>query len=224
MQPTFLPWAGYFNLIASVDTFIFLDDVQFQRRSWQTRNRIVLQGREHLLTQPVKKCSQQTLLKDVQLVADPSWRTQHIQCLNSAYAKLPFAEDILALIQTHYGAGEDHLATFNINLIRNLADHMGIDAHFAIASELNCSGTRSDHLDKLCRQVGADHYLSPAGSKQYLIEDDFQALSGMQLSFQEFTPQPYTQKNCDQFISHMSVVDVIANLGAAAAKRYCTGK
>lgn len=87
MQPTYLPWAGYFHLIGTVDKFVFLDDVQFERRSWQSRNRILLEGREHYLTVPVRKASRSELIKNIAIDNDQEWRKRHLQLLRQAYLK-----------------------------------------------------------------------------------------------------------------------------------------
>lgn len=223
MQPTYLPWSGYFHLMASVDAFVLLDDVQFQRRSWHTRNRILLQGREHLLTVPVAEAHQAMRLDAVQTVAD-AWRDKHWATLTQAYAKAPHGRPLLALLEPHYRDREPvSLVVWNRALINALAGALGIDTPCVAASELACAGQRSEHLLALCRALGATDYLSPQGSRDYLVEDRFEANGEVALRFQSFEPQPYAQARSPGFVSHLSVIDVMAQHGFAAAARYVRG-
>jgi hypothetical protein len=225
MQPTFMPWTGYFNLIASVDGFVFLDDVPYQKRSWQVRNRICLNGAEHLLTVPVQKCSRGTLVKDVQLSTDASWFEKHINLLSSAYKKAPHGRDLLSFIDTTYSDNNiESLSDFNIKIIKQLCGLFKISTKLHIASEMSCPDHRSEHLNNICLALGAENYLSPIGSKEYLLEDQFESITGTKLSFHEFSPAQYHQYGRKEFLSHLSILDVIANIGFDNAQRYCEGK
>lgn len=226
MQPTYLPWSGYFNLMAQVDVFVLLDDVQFQRRSWHTRNRILLQGREHLLTVPVAAAHQRDRLDQVQTVDEP-WRARHWATLVSAYGKAPHGRELLDLLQPLYQPaqpGSRALADWNAALIGVLAQALGIATPRVRASELGCGGQRSDHLLAICLALGCDHYLSPRGSREYLEEDAFEANERVALAFQQFEPRPYAQQRAEAFVSHLSVVDVIAQQGLSFAARYVRGE
>jgi len=229
MQPTYLPWSGYFNLMAQVDVFVLLDDVQFQRRSWHSRNRILLQGREHLLTVPVAAAHQKARLDEVR-TADEPWRARHWATLVSAYGKAPHGRELLALLEPLYAQADPadpagrSLSAWNESLIRVLAQALGLDTPLVRASELGCGGQRSEHLLNICLALACDHYLSPRGSREYLEEDEFEANDRVALSFQHFEPRPYPQPRADTFVSHLSVIDVIAQLGLPAAARYLRGE
>lgn len=226
MQPTYLPWSGYFNLMAGVDVFVLLDDVQFQRRSWHTRNRILLQGGEHLLTVPVAAAHQRDRLDAVQ-TADGPWRARHWATLVSAYGKAPHGRELLALLQPLYQAeatADRSLTGWNESLIRVLAQALHIHTPLVRASQLGCGGQRAEHLLNLCLHLGCDHYLSPRGSRDYLEEDRFEDNDRVGLAFQNFEPRPYPQQRAEAFVSHLSVVDVIAQQGLPFAARYVRGE
>ena len=96
MQPTYLPWAGYFNLISHADTFVILDDVQFAARSWQQRNRVVLNGEPHMLTVPVlAKGRPGMLIREAHTDETQKWRPKHIATIHRAYDRHPHGNSVL---------------------------------------------------------------------------------------------------------------------------------
>jgi hypothetical protein len=220
MQPTYLAWPGYFNLIASVDRFVFLDDVQFERRSWQSRNRILAQGKEQYLTVPVRKAAREEIVANMQLDSQQDWRQHHLLSLQHAYSRAPFGGDVISLVQTVLARGQERLVDLNVDLIAAFADILGLAASFTRATQLGCEGRRSEHLANICRAVDCAEYLSPVGSRDYLVEDQFESRYGISLAFQQFTPQPYPQIGGVEFVSHLSIVDVLAHCGPEDARAY----
>ena len=221
MQPTYLPWAGYFNLISSVDTFVFLDDVQFSRNSWQSQNRIIVNGNVENLTLPIVKCSLSTLIKDVKVSPDTEWIDNHKIKILNAYQGADHFNELADLIHKIYQEIQDYsLSKINQILITYIANRLGINPNFVRASDLKCSGRRSEHLAEICRALSCDTYISPIGSKLYLQEDRFQENSGIKLHFQKYSPSIYTQYSTADFFSHMSILDVIANKGICYAGNY----
>jgi len=224
MQPTYIPWSGYFNLIASVDHFVFLNNVQYERRSWQSRNRIMVNGAEHILTVPVERCPQKTLLDKVSISYAEDWRPRHWLTLKSAYGKSGYAIELLPLLQPHLcGPAESNLARFTEMIIRDIAQALGITTKMHRASNLSANGMRSERLASLCQTLSCESYISPKGSRQYLEEDNFQERFGIKLNYQEYNPTPYAQMGGKPFVTHLSIVDVIANLGLEGAKDYIKG-
>ena len=223
MQPTYLPWSGYFNLIARVDVFVLLDDVQFQRRSWQMRNRIMLNGQEHLLTIPTCNVARDSSLADIRIDYVTDWRSRHWKTLQAAYAKAPHGPSLLDVLSPSFiGERVSLLCDFNLTLLSRLKDYLGIKTPLVNASSLNCVGKRSEHLLNICQAVKCNHYLSPAGSQAYLQDDGFAEQKAIALEIQRFDPGPYLQYRSGKFVSHLSVIDVLANLGAAATREYIT--
>lgn len=222
MQPTYIPWSGYFNLIASVESFVFLDNVQFERQSWQSRNRILLQGREHLLVVPVERAPLTTAICDIVTSENRgNWRRHHWMTLQAAYAKARHGRELLDLLESIYASQEPmHLARFNMAIIECLARALHLPTRFLRASGLGCTGERTERLIAICETLGADTYLSPRGSADYLETDGFATATTVGLEFQTFIPAPYKQYRAESFTSHLSIVDVIANTGLAYARAY----
>ena len=98
MQPTYLPWAGYFNLMTEVDLFIYLDDAQFERSSWQNRNRVLVEGRSAWLTVPVVRGFLGAPIDRVRLDDRLPWRKKHGALLRQAYARHGFASQLMDVV------------------------------------------------------------------------------------------------------------------------------
>jgi hypothetical protein len=221
MQPTYLPWAGYFNLIQETDAFVFLNDVQFSPRSWQQRNRIVLGGQPLILTVPVHtKGKRDQTIREVTTDETQNWRRKHLLTLQRAYAKHPHGSAVVALIEKVLAQNVSLLAEINVALIRSFCEAMGMGPTFHISSQFSLGGHKSDHLLAICRHLGANAYLSPVGSREYIEEEGVFAGSDVQVSYQDYVPPPYAQPGVAEFISHMSIVDVLASLGFEEGRRY----
>lgn len=222
MQPTYLPWSGYFSLMAQCECFVFLDDVQFDRRSWQSRNRIAVSGKEHFLSVTTKKAPRDALIQNICINDSTGWRKKHQKTLETLYRKSAFGGALIDPLNATLGEESlCYLANLNIALISVVARTLDLTPKFVRASELHCGGKRSHHLLEICRTVGASGYISPAGSQAYLAEDGFtDVLGDVPMKFHRFTPSPYLQKGCKEFIPYLSIVDVIANIGPDSTKLY----
>jgi hypothetical protein len=221
MQPTYLPWSGYFNLMAAADVFVLLDDVQFNRNSWQSRNRILSQGAELMLSVPVRAEHLDTRIQDVRLAPGP-WRRKHMTSIREAYGRAPHGPDLIELLRPAYesACAPELLTDWNQQLISMLAEALDIYTPLVRASTLGCEGTRSAHVLNICTKLSCNEYLSPRGSAEYLAEDGFERNTSIALRFQAYSPAPYAQRKTSAFVSHLSVVDVIAHQGLEFARRY----
>lgn len=220
MQPTYLPWAGYFNLIANVDVFVFLDDAQFQKNSWHSRNRLLLNHQPHWISVPVRHTSLSQRLIDTQVCNEQHWRRKHASLLRQTYARHPHKADIDDIATFILLDDASHLADLNMRLIAYIASRMGITTPLKVASSMRINGRRTERLLNILRSLQVSEYLSPAGAADYLDSDGFRGQEEVALTFQEFLPRPYTQFGHDAFIPYLSIVDVVANLGWTAAEKY----
>ena len=220
MQPTYLPWSGYFHLASKVDTFVFLDDVQFERSSWQCRNRILSNGGEHMLTVPVQQAPLKTLIRDIRISPDIQWRKKHLHSIQLAYPLLWRDARLRGLLIEEIEQPHQSLADLNITLICLLFNWLEINCRTLRASALGCKGSRSQHLAEICHKIQSDNYYSPTGSRAYLEEDKFEELSGISLHYCDFLPTSYIQGKKLQFVSHLSIIDVIGHTGLEFAKSY----
>ncbi len=225
MQPTYLPWIGYFHMIRQVDLFTFLDDVQFARRSWQQRNRIMLRGSEHFLTIPVSsKGRRDQLIMDVIVDDGQHWRDKHKITLSHAYRRHPFGSDIIDVVGECLDRSSEKLSDITIAIITALCDHLHISTPLQRSSDLPVSGTKSGYLLALCSRCGASEYVSARGSREYIEEEALFAQASIAVEYHDFLPVPYRQVGASQFIPYMSAVDVIANIGFEGAAEMISGK
>jgi hypothetical protein len=220
MQPTYYPWAGYFSLIDRVDVFVFLDDVQYEKGSWQNRNRVLVDGQPHWLTVPAQREFLGQAINQVRIDERRNWRDKHFRLLGQAYARHPYAAEMLKFAELVLDAGLTGLAELNIRVISALAQAMGSATKLLRSSELGIAGQRTERLIAICERLNCAEYISPPGSAGYLSEDGFTAKASIRLSFNEFIPTPYPQLPEGNFVSHLSLLDVIANIGIGGAADY----
>ncbi|MEZ4888842.1 MAG: WbqC family protein [Chitinophagales bacterium] len=214
MQPTYLPWMGYFDLIDRTDQFVFLDDVQFDHRSWQQRNRIKTSSGELMLTVPVlqkKKFEQE--IRDVQTNSTAKWLKKHLISIERNYQKAPFFGVLFPLLKATYEKHSLSLLPLNTELIRCFSDFLGIKTNFLLSSTLNTEGQKAEKLFQICEKLGATEYLSPVGSFNYIEENNLFPANNIQLYYQHFEHPTYSQLYGD-FLPYMSIVDLLFNEGA----------
>lgn len=221
MQPTYLPWAGYFNLILSVDRFFFLDDAQYERGTWQQRNRILVGGQPQWLTVPVRR--ERLGQSIVEAKIDPlksSWRRKHAESIRQAYRKSPHRADLEPIVDIILDTDHESLADLNIALIQKFCSMFEIQTQLERTSTMRLDLPRSRKLIEICRRAECDEYISPQGAKEYLNEDRFSDLTEIRISFQDFIPPFYSQTGRADFCSHLSIVDVVAEIGIHATNDY----
>jgi len=222
-QPTFLPWLGYFNLIAQSDVFVFLDTVQFERQSWQSRNRIRTRKGEIIwLSVPTEARPLETPLKEICVALNPpGWRRKHVKTIEQNYGCAPFFDQAQEMYRDVLGDKADQfkLADLNCEFISRVCSELGLKARLLRASQLPVTGSRVELLLNLCRHVGATVYYSNAGSAVYLEESkaNFEA-AGITLNFQKWEHPTYKQGG-HGFLSNLSCIDAIAFLGKHKAAK-----
>jgi hypothetical protein len=220
MQPTYFPWAGYFNLIAQVDVFVFLDDVQYERGSWQNRNRVLIKGEPHWLTVPVVRQFLGETINAVRTEEKHAWRHKHLALLMQTYGKHPYGREMLEVAGRLSDANLNVLADLNIRLILDVCGRLGLSTPTLRSSELAIEGRRTGRLIDILDHFGCDEYLSPVGATDYLAEDGFSNRTHTRLMFQNYVPAPYPQKGGREFIGHLSILDVAASIGWTESARY----
>lgn len=218
MQPTYLPWLGYFDLMDQVDTFIFLDDVNVLKRNWAVRNRVkTIQG-EVFLTVPLKKHIERDfrLFSNTPIDYDQNWVRKHLKTIAQAYAKSPFFSDVYEDLENALSVQYKTIADLNITIISLMAERLGIKTPSYRSSEIQgIDGHKDERLVKICHALGANQYLSPQGSAAYIESKKPGGAfpdAGIELFYQNFEHPEYPQQG-KSFLSHMSLVDMLMNCG-----------
>ena len=216
MQPIFMPWQGYFGLIAAADCFVFLDDLQFCRRSFDHRNRMLqADGSVYWLTMPVAHAGSEDRgrFNAAAPQLDARLRRKLLLTLRSSYARTEFFAAVFPAIEEWLAAEWRTLADLNIDFIKRVTAMLEYTVDFRLSSTLRVEGKRSALLAQLVRETGAQTYLSAKGSFGYMREDGVFPLAGIATMFQDFVPRPYPQVQSPSFVSHLSVLDALFQVG-----------
>jgi hypothetical protein len=222
MQPTFLPWQGYFGLVAAAEIFVLLDDFQFQRHSFQQRNRIRLaDGTESWISLPVAHptgAEFPTLAEAVPIV-DAKWRRRLKLTIDQSYGRAPHHGALRGFVDEWIDTPWTSVADMNIAFIRLVADWLGFEPEWRRSSEIGPTGQRSERVLDLLRRARARTYLCARGSFGYMNEDGVFPVDGIEVVFQDFAPPPYAQRRTDDFVSHLSVLDALFEAGVDETRR-----
>ena len=222
MQPTYLPWSGYFNLIYTTDIFIFLDDAQYSKGSWHNRNLIINNSKKTWITIPVKKHNLKTNLNKIYLYDLEKSKKEHINLLKQSYYRHPFYDSVEEIFNFFLTVKTNILSELNIILIKFICEKLFIKNKFIQSSDLEVkTQKRTDKLIGILKNFNVTEYLSPQGSMAYLLDDNFYNKTEINLKFSNFKTREYPQHyNKNSYFDKLSVIDVIANLGWSGAKDY----
>jgi hypothetical protein len=211
-QPNFLPWLGFFNKMARCDTFVLLDSVSFCKGSYTNRVKIKTAAGSPWLTVPVvthHKMGQ--LILEVRTSDTVDWRKKSITAIETHYHKCSsfarHADRIFEIVRE----SDDRLAELNLRLIEYVAQQLEIRTPVMRSSQMAARGAATDLLIALCKEVGADTYLSGEGGKGYLDEHAF-GLAGLHLTYADFVHPTYPQLFGD-FVPGLSIMDLLFNVG-----------
>ena len=209
-QPTFFPWIGYYNIIKNSNMFVFLDNVKFEKHSWQMRNRVKNSSKhsdsEVWMSVPTKGVTNNTLIKDVIIDNTKNWKQKHVKTLKNNYSKS--FQEIKFLTQI-YDNEWNKLVDFNIESITKCCQYLGIKTKLIKASDLLATGKKGDLVLNICKELNADEYFSTIGSKDYLEDyrDSFED-ARIQITYHNYTHPIYKQKG-NNFLPNLSILDLI---------------
>lgn len=216
LQPSYVPWRGYFDLIHDADVFVFYDDVQYDKHGWRNRNRIKTAHGTQWLTIGTS-ASEKVLIKDA-LVAQKDWARKHVSTLRQSYARAPFLGETLAVFEGIVEKGHSHLAALTIELTIALARHLGItQTAFARSSELGVGGGKTERLVNIVRHVGCERYVSGPSARDYLEPARFEQ-ANIQLDYKVYAYPEYAQLH-PPYDPAVSVLDLLFMHGAAGARK-----
>jgi hypothetical protein len=211
-QPAYLPWLGYFDKISRADLFIYLDTVQFQKNSFQNRNKIRTKSGSIWLTVPVVTSGilYETKLKDLRIDATQKWQSKHLAALRMNYAKAPAFEEVMPLLAPFYERPQERLSDLCWEMLAFFSKRLGIGSRMVKASDLPpVPGAKSDLVLELCQQAGATTYLSGSMGRQYLELEKF-GQAGIDVRFQDYQHPTY-QQVYPGFEPNLGVADLLFN-------------
>lgn len=215
LQPSYIPWRGYFDQIRRADLFIFYDDVQYDKHGWRNRNQIKTAQGKQWLTIPVhsKGVTGGIPIKNMRIDWSKAWPKKHLNALTFAYAKAPFFRSFQPWLESVYNRGDEFLADFTIDTTVELARALGITGtKFIRSSEIpSIDGQKTDRLVQMLQCVGATHYLSGPSAQDYLEQEKFDE-AGITLDFIQYDYPEYPQLHppYDPFVT---VLDLLFMVG-----------
>lgn len=213
LQSNYIPWKGVFDLIHAVDLFVFYEDADFTRCDWRTRNRIKTANGPQLLSVPVKHAPLGTPIRAIEIAGD-HWRRKHRHAIELAYAKAPYFQQYRFLLDEIYEPAWRNLSAFNIATTRIIAGTLGCRTPFADSGDFPGGGVKDDRIIDLCRQAGADAYLSGPAAKSYIDPAKFEH-AGIKLEYMRYEYPAYPQLHGD-FDPFVTVLDTIFHCGERA--------
>ena len=215
MQPTYFPWIGYFDLIKSVDKFIFLDDVKFEYNSWHRRNKIISSaGKQQFLSIPISSSRnfniENTLIND-----EIDWRNEHIKKITDSYKKSEhFSEVKNIFFSIIKDTSKNLLSNLNVSIIKEVSKILQFQTTFYINSEIKIQGKKSEKLLNILNYFNEKNYLSPVGSREYIQKEGLLSMGKINVNYYNFKEKSYRQiNNKNQFIPYLSIIDLLMNIG-----------
>jgi len=213
IQSSFIPWRGYFDFINSVETFIFLDDVQFTKRDWRSRNKIKTKNGASWLTVPVEYHTRGQLIRDTKVDSSQDWITIHRNKWYENYKGAPYIDDLLDI----YNIVENKYSTIsqlNIELIRSICEYLNIKTQLLNSNDIKVGGSKTEKLINLLQSVGGREYVSGSNADNYLDKEAF-IKAGIALEYKSYEYPAYPQL-WGEFDGAVTILDIIANCGPDA--------
>jgi len=216
-----MSYIGYFQLINSVDKFIIYDNIQYIKKGWINRNRILVNGKDQLITLPIKKDSD--YLNVVERELSESWGKDKVKMLNiikSSYSKAPYFQETFELISKCLNNTEVNLFKFIYDSIVLINDHLEIKTPIVISSTIDANHTlkSQDKVLSLCKEQNADIYINSIGGVELYDKEVFKQ-NNIELNFIKSNPLQYKQFN-NEFVSWLSIVDVMMFNSKEQIKEY----
>ncbi len=227
IQPSYIPWRGYFDQIYKSDIFVFYDDVQYDKHGWRNRNRIKTHQGTQWLTIPVHSAGvviEHAPINQIEIDWHTSWNRKHWNTIQQAYSKAPFFSKYEGLLEHFYFDVHDLLLSdFTIELTRSLCSELGIlHTRFIRSSEIISSGHKTDRVVQILTHLGVNHYISGPSARDYIEEDKFTD-AGIVLEYMDYDYPEYTQLH-PPYDPQVSIIDLLMMEGPDAIKYFVHGR
>lgn len=209
MQPYFMPYIGYLQLMNAVDKFVLYDDVNYINKGWINRNRILVNGQEYLFTIPLKEASQNKLINEIYLSNDPKWKGKLLKTIEQGYKKAPFYLTAFEVTEKIINFDAEKLSDWIAAGFGFLADHLSIKTQIVPSSAIyqNTHLKAQERILDICLQEKAQHYINPIGGMELYDKSVFEE-KGIRLNFIKSKPVVYPQfKN--EFVPWLSILDIL---------------
>ena len=209
MQPYFLPYIGYWQLLNAVDIYVVYDDVNFIKGGWINRNRLLMNNEPKLFNIQMNGASPNKLINEIELSENPIWKKKLLKTIQNCYIKAPYYNDIFQIIEKIINYNEKNMALYIKNSLDIICDYIGIETKIVLSSDIEKKNElkAQDKVIEICKILNGDEYYNAIGGKELYSFEDFDNY-GLKLSFLKTNNIEYKQFN-NEFISNLSIIDVL---------------
>jgi hypothetical protein len=222
MQPYIFPYVGYFQMIAAVDLFVFYDDVNFIKKGWIHRNRILMNDRDLLFTIPCENVSQNKRINETKIAPEPTEIKKLLATIEMSYKKAPYYSQVMPLVKLALANPPAYIHELAINSVKIFAEYIGLQCQFKSSSGSydNEDLKKADRLVDICRQEKIVDYINAVGGQEIYTKEYFHD-RGIKLSFIKSKPVTYKQFG-DNFVPWLSIIDVAMFNDVPAIREFVT--
>lgn len=217
VQSNYIPWKGYFDMIAAVDEFIFFDDMQYTRRDWRNRNQIKTPQGLRWLTVPVKvKGKYFQKIRETE-IDGADWAADHWKSLYQNYRRAPYFAEIAAWLEPLYlNEQYTHLSPLNRRFIEAVCGYLGISTKLSNSWDYAMIDGRTERLVDLCMQAGGTDYVSGPAARNYLDESIFAGF-GIKVTWFDYSGYPKYPQLWGDFAHGVTILDLLFNCGSQSS-------
>lgn len=208
MQPYFLPYIGYWQLINTVDTFVVYDNIQYTKKGWFNRNRFLRNGKDAFFTIPLKKDSDY-LNVNKRLISKDFNKTKLLSQFKNSYSKAPYLKEVLPILEEIIMLDDENLFNYTLNSIHKICNFLEINTKIVISSDVDIDHSlkSQDKVIAICKALESNVYINPIGGIELYNKDEFKAKQ-LDLKFIKSNNIEYKQLNND-FVPWLSIVDLM---------------
>lgn len=212
LQSNYIPWKGYFDMIAAVDEFIIYDDMQFTKNDWRNRNQIKTPQGVQWISVPVKLSGKfGQLIKNTEIDGG-LWRVKHLRSILLNYKKSKFYNEISGQLEVLYAADYKNMSELNRSFINFVCSYLGIRTKISNSWDYSLCDGKTERLVDLCKQAGATEYISGPAAREY-IEPNYFSDAGIKLTWFEYSGYPEYPQLWGKFVHGVSILDLLFNCG-----------
>ena len=212
LQSNYIPWKGYFDMIAAVDEFVLYDDMQYTRRDWRNRNQIKTPQGVQWLTVPVQVKGKYDQKIKATVIDGSDWAVAHWKALAQNYRRAPYFDEVVAWLEPLYIESYTHISQLNRRFIEAICHFLGIKTVISNSWDYTLLDGKTERLADLCKQAGGTEYISGPSAKDYLEERIF-ADMGITLTWFDYTGYPEYTQLWGEFTHGVTILDLLFNCG-----------
>lgn len=222
MQPYFLPYIGYWQLLNAVDKFVIYDNIQYTKKGWINRNRYLFNGKPFTFTIPIKNDSDFLDIKDRRVAYDLKFQQKILNKIKPAYSKKPYFKETFPIIEDIVNNNQINLFEYIYYSINKLKELLGINTEIIISSSIKIDHSlkSQDKVLAICKELKADRYINAIGGKELYSKEEF-SKENIELFFIETNKIEYDQFQID-FVPYLSILDMLMFVGIDKTKEFLT--